>query len=126
MRGTKFAAIDFGASRGATFACVCLAALAATAFPCQADDGLVDVSTVARPDGAKVDPDHASPMDLEYSVPGSVANTVAATKKLLAADGWKQYDPPTEDPDPTGFAVKKGSQGLLVSFTMTGGSATQS
>ena len=125
MRGTiRHAAIDFSASRNVALAFVCLVAV--TASPCKADDGLVDVSTVTRPNGAKVDPDHASPMELEYSVPGSVANTVMATRKLLAADGWAPYTSPLADPDSTDLAFKKGSQGLLVSFTMTSGSANQS
>jgi hypothetical protein len=83
MRGTtRFTTIDFSIFRGATFAFICMAALAATAFSSKADDAMVDANTVARLSGAKIDPDHASPMELEYSVPGSVANTVAATKKL--------------------------------------------
>jgi hypothetical protein len=124
MRGTiKF--VDCSASRGTLFGFICLAALAAMALPCQADN-LLDVSSVTRLDGAKVDPDRSSSIEMVYSVSGSVANTIAATKKLLAADGWQQYVSPSEEPDATGLSLKKGSQGLSVSFTMTAGQINKS
>jgi hypothetical protein len=94
--------------------------------PCQADEALVDVTTLPRLDGAVINPAHAASDDVVYSVPGSVANTVAATRKLLVANGWKPYVTPSAEPDPTGFDLKKGSQGLIVSFTMTAGRDDQS
>jgi hypothetical protein len=127
MRSTTMrAAIDFNAARGALVSIVSLVALAAASLPCSAADRLVDVTTLPRLEGAMVDPAHSASDDVSYSVPGSVANTVAATRKLLAADGWKPYVSPSAEPDATGLDFKKGSQGLIVSFTMTGGQTDQS
>ena len=50
-------------------------------------------------------------------------DTVAATRKMLASDGWKEYFAPLEKRGGTLLAFKKGGQGLSVSFTMTGGKA---
>ena len=122
----RFAAIDRNISRAAGLAVIGMVAVLAASPPCQADDALVDVTTLPRLDGAAVNPAHAAPDDVVYSVPGSVANTVAATRKLLIANGWKPYVTPSADPDPTGFDLKKGSQGLIVSFTMTAGREDQS
>jgi hypothetical protein len=55
---------------------------------------------------------------LVYSVPGSLANTVAAVKKMLGADGWKPYVAPLENVHSTSVAFKNGRQGLSVSFTI--------
>lgn len=82
---------------------------------------LVDVSRLPRPDDAKLDPAHASSDKLSYSVAGPVADTIAATKKLLAADGWQLYVPPLEEPHATSLTFKKGPQGLSVFFTMPAG-----
>ncbi|HEY5217214.1 MAG TPA: hypothetical protein VIJ17_10035, partial [Pseudolabrys sp.] len=87
---------------------------------------LVDVSRLPRLDGAKLDPAHASSDRLSYSVEGSVADTIAATKKLLAADGWQLYVAPLEEPHPISLAFKKGPQGLSVFFTMPAGQPVHS
>ncbi len=59
-----------------------------------------------------------------YSVAGSLANTVAATRQLLARDGWKEYVAPLDAHD-TLLAFKKGPQGLSVSFTIQVGKNEQ-
>ncbi len=86
----------------------------------------VDVSRLPRLEGAKQDLARSSPTQLDYLVAGSIENTVAATRKLLAGDGWKPYASPSEDPSPLGMALKKGPQGLSVSFTMPPGQPVQS
>lgn len=118
---SRFAAADFNISRAVICGLIGAAALFTASVPCQADDALVDVTTLPRLEGAVLNPDHAAADDFAYSVPGSVANTVAATRKLLVANGWKPYVTPSAEPDPTGFDLKKGRQGLIVSFTMTAG-----
>jgi hypothetical protein len=123
---TGFAAMAFNAPRSAVIACFCLNALAAASAPCRADDKIADVSTLSRLQGAKVDPDHAASDDTTYTVPGSVATTVAAVKTLLASDGWKQYAAPLETPSPMDMAFKKGPLGALVMVTMVAGQANQS
>ena len=123
---TGFAAMAFDASRSAAIACFCLNALAATSAPCRADDKIADVSTLSRLQGAKVDPDHAASDETTYTVPGSVATTVAAVKTLFASDGWKQYAAPLETPGPMDMAFKKGPLGVLVMVTMVAGQANQS
>ena len=87
---------------------------------------LVDVKSLPRLDGAEEDAARTSTDRVTYSVTGSVANTVAATKRLLAAAGWMQYVAPLEEMHPTSLAFKKGPQGLSVSFSMKGGRADQS
>ena len=87
---------------------------------------LVDVNRLPRLDGAKEDSSRSSSDSLVYSVAGSLVDTVAATKKTLAADGWKQYVAPLDESHDTLLAFKKGRQGLTVSFTMTAGRADQS
>ncbi|HEX4411043.1 MAG TPA: hypothetical protein VH206_19910 [Xanthobacteraceae bacterium] len=87
---------------------------------------LVDVTALPRLDGAAIDPSHTSSNRMTYSAAGSVADTVAATEKLLAAAGWQRYVKPLEKEEGTSLAFKKGVQGLLVSFTMNGGRADQS
>ena len=57
-------------------------------------------------------------------IAGSLANTIAATKQMLAADGWKQYVAPLEAHN-TLLAFKKGPQGLSVSFTIQVGKNEQ-
>ncbi|MFZ0624420.1 MAG: hypothetical protein WAM76_20765 [Pseudolabrys sp.] len=85
---------------------------------------LVDVSRLPRLDGAKEDTSRSSSDSLVYSVAGSLANTIAATKQMLAADGWKQYVAPLEAHN-TLLAFKKGPQGLSVSFTIQVGKNEQ-
>ena len=90
------------------------------------DNAIVDVSRLPRLDGAKENVTRSSTNQLSYTVAGSVSSAVAATKKLLAADGWRQYESPAEKPNPTSMSFQKGPQGLTVFFTMAGGQTTQS
>ena len=92
----------------------------------QPNAGRVDVSRLPRLEGAKEDVAHASSTRLSYTVLGSFENTVAATKKMLAADGWKQYASPSEEPSRFGMDLKKESQGLSVFFTMPPGEPVHS
>ena len=92
----------------------------------QPNAGRVDVSRLPRLEGAKEDVAHTSSTRLSYTVLGSFENTVAATKKMLATDGWKQYASPSEGPSPFGMDLKKESQGLSVSFTMPPGEPVHS
>jgi hypothetical protein len=85
---------------------------------------LVDVSRLPRLDGAKEDTSRSSSDSLVYSIAGSLANTIAATKQMLDADGWKQYVAPLEAHN-TLLAFKKGPQGLSVSFTIQVGKNEQ-
>lgn len=77
---------------------------------------LVDVGRLPRVDGAKEDSARSSAESLVYSVATPLANTVAATKQKLAADGWKPYVAPLESQGT--LFLKKGPQGLSVSFTI--------
>ncbi len=76
----------------------------------------VDVHHLPRPDGAKEDAAPSSTDRVSYSVADSLANTVAAIKKTLGADGWKPYVVPLDKAYLTSLALKKGRQGLSVSF----------
>jgi hypothetical protein len=86
---------------------------------------LADVSRLPRLDGAKEDTARSSADSLVYSVAGSLPNTIAATKQMLATDGWKQYVAPLDDAHSTLFAFKKGRQGLSVSYTISVGKTDQ-
>lgn len=90
------------------------------------DTPAVDVSRLPRLGGAKEDASRSSTDRLVYSVSGSVADTVAATRRLLAADGWKEYAAPLERASDTLLAFKKARQGLSLSFTMTMGKPDES
>ena len=85
----------------------------------------LDVSRLPRLDGAMALA-ASSPTQLSYPVSGPVADVVAATKRLLAADGWKSYASPSENSRPLGLDLKKGSQGLSVSFYMPPGQPVHS
>ncbi len=85
---------------------------------------LVDVNRVPRLDGAREDPARTTKDSEVYSVTASLANTVAATRQLLARDGWKEYVAPLDAHD-TLLAFKKGPQGLTVSFTIQVGKNDQ-
>ena len=87
---------------------------------------LIDVSRLPRLEGAKFDPARVSPTRVSYTVLGSFANTVAATKKLLADDGWQEYASPSEKPSRFSTQFKKGPQGLSVFFTMPAGEPVHS
>ena len=88
-------------------------------------DVLVDISRLPRLDGAKEEPNSSSHQFI-YSAPGSVPSTVAAIKKLFAAEGWKQYETPSEEPRATSVRLKKGPQGVSVSFSTKGEQNNQS
>lgn len=91
----------------------------------RADAGMVDVRTLPRLEGAVEDTTRSESRRLEYSVPTVVAVTAAATRKLLAADGWVSYVRPLEE-NSSFLMFKKGNQGLLVSFTQGLGRPDQS
>jgi hypothetical protein len=93
-----------------------LALIAAAPIAARADDGLVDVRTLPRLEGAVEDTARTEPHRLSYRVPTVVAITSAAAKNLLAADGWMLYVRPLE-PATGSLLFKKGQQGLDVSFT---------
>jgi hypothetical protein len=123
----------FGTSRGtqvpARLALLALifALSAAAPMDARADDGLVDVRTLPRLDGAVLDPskDERYPeMNLSFRVPTVVAITTAATRKLLAANGWQEFVYP--DPTSRPISFKRGQQGLTVSFSQGLGRPDQS
>ena len=60
----------------------------------RADDGLVDVRTLPHLEGAVRDQperERYPEIDISYRVPTVVAITTAATRKLLAANGWQEF-----------------------------------
>ena len=89
-----------------------------------ADDGLVDVRTLPRLEGAVEDPAHTEVHSLSYGVPIAGAIIVEATRKLLADDGWTQYLRPLEESSAS-LLFKKGQQGLYVSLPRALGNAAQ-
>jgi hypothetical protein len=86
---------------------------------------LVEVTKLPRLVGAKEQADRSSADRVVYSVPGSLADTIAATMKLLGADGWKPYVAPLDDTHSTLMAFIKGAQGLSVSYTIQVGKNEQ-
>ena len=93
----------------------------------RADDGLVDVRTLPQLEGAtpnQPERERYPEISLSYRVPTVVALTTAATRKLLAANGWQEF----QYPDPSGhpMSFKKGQQGLTLSFTQGLGRPDQS
>src|SRR3981081_786324 len=93
----------FGATRGmlvparqallvAIFVLIASAPIAA-----RADDGLVDVRTLPRLEGAVEDVARTEPHSLQYRMPTLVAITADATKKLLASNGWVPYLRPLDE-----------------------------
>ncbi|WP_159008111.1 hypothetical protein [Bradyrhizobium sp. S69] len=95
---------------------VIVALVVAQPIAARADDGLVDVRTLPRLEGAVEDTSRTSSNKLMYIVPTGLAETTPAIKRLLGADGWAQYTQPLEDAG-TSLLFKKGRQGLYVSFT---------
>src|SRR5436309_4064525 len=91
----------------------------------QADDGIVDVHTLPKLQGAIEDHSRADPNRVQYGVPTVVAVTAAAAKKMLSANGWVPYVRPLDETN-TNLAFKKGRQGLSVSFTQGLGRPDQS
>jgi len=82
----------------------------------RADDGMVDVRTLPRLEGAVEDTSRTRPDSMNYGVSTVVAVTSVATRQLLAADGWVAYVRPLDEKS-TSLTFKKAQQGLYVSFT---------
>jgi hypothetical protein len=99
-------------------------AIAGGSLACRAEDGLVDVRTLPHIEGAMARPEATKYPNLSasYFGAGNVADTIANTGKLLAADGWIAYTPPLEGSDRSRW-YKKGAQGVSASF-MSDGSRT--
>jgi hypothetical protein len=91
------------------------ALIAATPVAAMADDGLVDVRTLPRLEGAIEDTARTQSYSLNYGVPAVVAVTSVAIRKLLAADGWVSYVRPLEETSGS-LVFRKGKQGLFVSL----------
>lgn len=89
------------------------------------DDGIVDVHTLPKLQGAIEDDSRPDPYRMQYGVPTVVAVTAAAARKMLGADGWVPYLRPLDEAS-TGLIFKKGRQGLSVSFTQRLGRPDQS
>lgn len=101
-------------------------AMASTSHPAgAADEGIVDVHTLPRLDGAVEDTSRPDNYRATYTVPTAVAATSEATKKLLSADGWVPYVYPLDEKS-TALTFKRGRQGLRVSFTQARGRPDQS
>src|SRR5882672_1438963 len=102
-----------------------LVLLAGMPMAARADDGMVDVRTLPRLEGAVEEVARTESYRLNYSVPTVVAVTTAAARKLLAANGWMEYVHPSDQASrPMSF--KKGPRGLLVSFSQGPGRPDQS
>jgi hypothetical protein len=91
----------------------------------KADKGIVDVRALPRLEGAVEDSARTQSYSMSYSVPTVVAVTSAATKKLLAADGWVQFLRPLDEKSSL-LTFKKAQQGLNVHFTQGLGRPDQS
>jgi hypothetical protein len=102
-----------------------LVLLASAPVGARADDGMVDVRTLPRLEGAVEEVARTESYRLNYSVPTVVAVTTAATRKLLAANGWQEYVHPS-DQSSRPMSFKKGRQGLLLSFSQALGRPDQS
>ncbi len=76
----------------------------------------IDVRRLPRLEGAVEDPARTSTTHLSYNFPHSLADTIAATERSLAADGWQEYFRPDDESHDTLKFFKKGAQGLTVSF----------
>jgi hypothetical protein len=79
---------------------------------------LVDVQTLPRLDGAEVKAERSKADRVVFSVPGPLADTIAALQKKLGADGWKPYVAPLGEVHWTSMDFKKGRQGLSVGLTI--------
>jgi hypothetical protein len=90
--------------------------IAAAPIAARADDGLVDVRTLPRLEGAVENAARTEPHHLNYGVPIPATVATPAIEKLLSADGWMQYSRPLEASG-TSLFFKKGRHGLFVAFT---------
>ena len=121
----------FGTTRGMPvparkpLAAIIFALIGAMPIAAHSDDGIVDVRTLPRLEGAVEDAARTRPESLSYGAPSVVAITTAATKKLLVANGWVPYVEPLEESS-SALSFKKGQQGLRVSFTQGLGRPDQS
>jgi len=91
----------------------------------RADDGMVDVRTLPRLEGAVENVARTEPHNLQYGAPTVVAITTDATRKLLSANGWVPYLRPLDEKS-AALTFKKAQQGLYVSFTQGLGRPDQS
>src|SRR5215204_4504884 len=91
----------------------------------KADNGIVDVRALPRLEGAVEDSARTQSYSMSYGVPTVVAVTSAATKKLLAADGWVQFLRPLDEKSSL-LTFKKAQHGLNVHFTQGLGRPDQS
>ena len=91
----------------------------------KADKGIADVRALPRLEGAVEDASRTQSYSMSYGVPTVVAVTSAATKKLLAADGWVQFLRPLDEKSSL-LTFKKAQQGLNVHFTQGLGRPDQS
>ena len=96
-----------------------------TPLAAKADNGIVDVRALPRLEGAVEDTSRTQSYSMSYGVPTVVAVTSAATKKLLAADGWVQFLRPLDEKSSL-LTFKKAQQGLNVHFTQGLGRPDQS
>jgi len=90
-----------------------------------ADDGIVDVRTLPRLEGAMEDTSRTQLSSLNYGVPTVVSVTAVAAKMLLVRDGWVQFLRPLDEKS-TSLTFKKAQQGLSVHFTQGLGRPDQS
>jgi hypothetical protein len=98
------------------FAAITAGSIAAGSTVALADDGLVDVRTLPRLEGAVESADRTTPQSMSYTVLTPVTTTAPAIEKLLAANGWMPYARPLESSGGS-LLFKKGGQGLFVAFT---------
>jgi hypothetical protein len=91
----------------------------------KADKGIVDVRALPRLEGAVEDSSRTQSYSTSYGVPTAVAVTSAATRKLLAADGWVQFLRPLDEKSSL-LTFKRAQQGLNVHFTQGLGRPDQS
>ena len=90
-----------------------------------ADEGIVDVHSLPKLDGAEEDTSRSDPYSVRYRVPTTVAVTTAAAKKLFVANGWVPYVRPLDESN-SGLVFKKGRQGLSLTLTQWLGRPDQS
>ncbi|WP_407115769.1 hypothetical protein [Bradyrhizobium sp. LMG 9283] len=112
-------------ARWLLLACGVLAIMSAPRPASATDEGIVDVHTLPRLDGAVEDTSRPDNYRVTYTVPTAVAAASETTKKLLSADGWVPYVYPLDEKS-TALTFKKGRQGLRVSFTQARGRPDQS
>jgi hypothetical protein len=82
---------------------------------------LADVGKLPRLEGAQEVATRSTADRPVYTVAGTLADTTDALKRLLAAEGWKPYVAPLDEPHTLSPDFKKGGQGLSVSFTIQHG-----